>query len=136
MKGLLPKYLTLQLELHSKSIKQTKSTENNIVKETVNFNKTFFPCCSQEWKNLGDDIKSLPSPISFKKALLSFINTSENSVFTIHDNDSIKLLTRLRLNFSHLNKHKFRPHFPDTINPMCSCGSEPENATHFILLCP
>ena len=45
--------------------------------------------------------------------------------FAIHDNNGIKLLTHLRLNFSHLNKYKFRHNFLDTTNPMHSCGSEP-----------
>ena len=29
----------------------------------------------------------------------------------IHDTNGIKLLSRLRLNFSHLNEHKFRCNF-------------------------
>ena len=139
VKGLSPKYLTSYLQLHNNPIYQTRSTAKNIVKltasRTVNFNNSFFPLCSQEWNNLSDDIKSLPSPISFKKALLRFVKTSENSVFAIHDNNGIKLLTRLRLNFSHLNEHKFRHNFLDTLNPMCSCGSEPETTAHFLLRC-
>ena len=95
----------------------------------------FFPRCSQEWNNLSDDTKSLTSPISFKKALLSFVKISENSVFAIHDDNGIKLLTRLRLNFSHLSEHKFRHNFLDTLNPMCSCGSESETTAHFLLRC-
>ena len=71
----------------------------------------------------------------FKKALLSFVKTSENSVIAINDNNGIKLLTRLRLNFSHLNEHKFRHNFLNTLNPMCSCGSEPETTAHFLLRC-
>ena len=73
--------------------------------------------------------------MSFNKALPSFVKTYENSVFAIHDNNSIKLLTRLRLSFSHLNKHKSKHNFLDTINPICSCGSEPETAIHFLLHC-
>ena len=111
----------------------------NIVKETasrtVNFNNTFFPRCYQEWSNLSDDIKSLPSSISFKKALLTFVKTSKNSFFAIHDNNCIKLLTRLGLYFSHLNKHKFTHKFMDTINPMCSYGIEIETTAHFFLRC-
>ena len=130
---------TSYLQLLNNSIYKTRSTAKNIVKltasRTVNFNNSFFPLCSQEWNNLSDDIKSLPSPISFKKALLSFVKTSENSVFAIHDNNGIKLLTRLRLNFSHLNEHKFRHNFLETLNPMCSCGSEPETTAHFLLRC-
>ena len=139
VKGLLPKYLTSYLELHNNSIYQTRSTVKNIVKQTtsrtVNFNNTFFPRCSEERNNLSDDIKSLSSPISFKKALLSFVKISENSVFAIHDDNGIKLLTRLGLNFSHLSEHKFRHNFLDTLNPMCSCGSEPETTAHFLLRC-
>ena len=137
MKGLSPKYLTSYLQLHNNPIYQNRSTANNIVKQTpsrtVNFNDIFFPRCSQEWNNLSNDIKSLPSPTSFKKALLSFVKTCENSVFTIHDNNGIKLLTRFRLNFSHLNENKFRHNFLDILNPMCTCGSEPETTAHFLL---
>ena len=71
--------------------------------------------------------------IQFKKALLSFVKTSKNSVFAVHYNNAIKLLTHLRLNFSHLNEDKFRHNFQDTINPMCICGSEPETTAHFLL---
>ena len=31
----------------------------------------------------------------------------------------IKLLNRLKVEFSHLNKHKFRHNFADTLNPLC-----------------
>ena len=82
---------------------------------------------------LNDDVKSLPSPISFKKALLSFVKASENSGSQTHDNNGIKLLTRLRLKFSHLDGHKFRHNIEDVVNPTCNCGSEPE--TQPILSC-
>ena len=48
----------------------------------------------------------------------------------------IKLLTRLRLGLSHLNKHKFNHGFLDTVNPMCSCNTEDETVTHYLLRCP
>ena len=32
----------------------------------------------------------------------------------------IKLLTRLRVGFSHLKEHKFQRNFVDAINPLCS----------------
>ena len=41
----------------------------------------------------------------------------------------------LRLQFSHLNKHKFRHGFSDTINPICACGTEIETTEHFFLRC-
>ena len=71
----------------------------------------------------------------FKKTILDFIKPKENSIYAIHDISGLKLLTRLRLNFSHLNEHKFRHNFKDTINPMCSCGFEPETTDHYLLRC-
>ena len=141
LKGLSPKYLTLYLQLQNSSICQTKycktvkqfnlpnqKLSKNIVKQTAsrtdNFNNSFFSHCSQEWSNFSDDTKSWPSQISFKKALLSFVKTFKVSVFAIHDNSGIRLLTRLRQNFSHLNEYKFRHNFLDAINPMCSCGQK------------
>ena len=44
-------------------------------------------------------------------------------------------MSHLRLQFSHLNKHKFRHGFNDTVIPMCSCGTEVETNEHFLLCC-
>ena len=44
----------------------------------------------------------------------------------IQDTNSINLMNCLKLNFSHLNEHKFRNKFRATIEPMYSCGLEPE----------
>ena len=67
--------------------------------------------------------------------LLKLIKPLENSIYNIHDPLGIKLLTRLRLDFSHLREHKFRHNFRDTLNPMCNCSLEPENTSHFLLHC-
>ena len=47
---------------------------------------------------------------------MKFIRTKENSVFGVFKVYGIKLLTRLTLSFSHLNEHKFRYNFNNTIN--------------------
>ena len=47
----------------------------------------------------------------------------------------IKLLSRHRLTFSHFNEQKFRHNFNDMVNPMCTCGLEPETALHYLLHC-
>ena len=52
-------------------------------------------------------------------------------IFSIYDPLGVKLLTRLRLQLSHLNEHKFRHGFDDTINAMCACGSEAETTNIF-----
>ena len=47
----------------------------------------------------------------------------------------VKLLTRLLLQFSHLNEHKFCHNFKDSVGPMCTCGTETETTSHFFWRC-
>ena len=71
----------------------------------------------------------------FKKTLIKVIRTKENPVFRVSEFYGIKLLTRLRLNFSHLNEHKFRHNFNDMINPMCNYIAAIETTIHYLLRC-
>ena len=72
----------------------------------------------------------------FKSMLKDFFNLKQKSLFAIHDPAGVKLLSRLRLKFSHLNEHKFRHNFKDALSPMCDCGSKTETTDHFFLRCP
>ena len=54
----------------------------------------------------------------FKKMIIT--EKRENSLFSIHNPVGVKLLTRLRLQLSHLTEHTFRHDFEDTISHMCS----------------
>ena len=65
--------------------------------------------------------------------LQEFIRPSGNSVFRCYNPKRIKLLTRLRLDLSHLREHKFKHGFLDSLNPVCSCGQDIETSTHFLL---
>ena len=56
-------------------------------------------------------------------------------VFCIYDPIGVNLLTLLRLQFSHLNEHKFRHGSSNTTNPMCVCRTEVETTEHFLLGC-
>ena len=57
------------------------------------------------------------------------------SLFSIHAPVGVKLLTRLWLQFSHLNEPKFRHSSKDCVSPMCDCGAETETTSHFFLRC-
>ena len=46
------------------------------------------------------------------------------------------MITRLRVNLSHLREHKFQNNFLDTPNSLCSCGIENESTNHYLLRCP
>ena len=103
---------------------------------TEAFSNSFFPTCIKEWRNLHNDLKQCHSFERFKNLLLVTIRPVQNSIFDVFDHEGVKLLTRLRLGLSHLNKHKFTHGFCDTVNPMCSCNTEEESVSHFLLRCP
>ena len=83
--------------------------------------------------------KSSESPFylkgRFSKKLLTFIKPTENKTFSVYDPLGIKLLHRLRVDFGHVNEHKFRDNFADTLNPLCSSSLETESTAHFFLCC-
>ena len=101
--------------------KSTKVTWQ-IMARTKVFENSFFPYCIKEWLWLDDEIRSIESTKLFKKTIPDFITPKENSVYAINDISGLKLLTRLRLNFNHLNEHKIRNNFKHTLNPVSSCG--------------
>ena len=43
----------------------------------------------------------------FKSMLKDFFNLKQKSLFAIHDPAGVKLLSRLRLEFSHMKEHNF-----------------------------
>ena len=83
------------------------------------FESSFFSYCTKEWENLSEAHRNIDSIKMFKLSIVNFATPRENSVFAVHNINGLKLLTHLRLKFRHLNEHKFRHNFNDTINPMC-----------------
>ena len=55
--------------------------------------------------------------------------------FETYDNKGLKLLTSLGLYFSHLNEHKCRHGFKDTVDPMRKCGLVTETTLNFLWHC-
>ena len=100
------------------------------------FRNSFFPNAVEEWNKLGESIKSKETISQFKKSILQFIRPKASPVFNIMDPEGLKLLTRLRVQLSHLREHKYRHNFVDTLNPFCNCGLlEIESTTHYLLRC-
>ena len=56
-------------------------------------------------------------------------------MFNIHDLDGVKLLTRLRVEFSDLRSHRFNHNFHCS-DPSCLCKTSIEDNEHFLLHCP
>ena len=103
---------------------------------TERYRASFFPFCINEWNNLDENIRNLPSISSFKAAILKFLRPNANSVFGVTDNKGLVLLNRLRVGFSHLREHKFRHNFADTVDPFCNCRNNSiETTQHFLMHC-
>ena len=136
VKGLSPKYLKNILPPIQPSRNPTRQNLFiTFTRKTDYFANSFFPFSVNQWNNLDPVIKDLKTISSFKNALLKFIRPHPAQVYYVNDFVGLKLLTRLRLNLSHLNEHKFRHSFHDTVNPLCSCSLETESVTHFLLHC-
>ena len=99
------------------------------------FKNSYIPSTIIEWNKLDLDIRNAESYALFRKHLLSFIRPEANNIFNVHNAKGIKLLTRLRVGFSHLNENKFRHNFEDSINTLRSCENFVEPATHFFHHC-
>ena len=101
------------------------------------FQNSYFPATIKEWNRLYIDIRKSDSISIFKKGILSFITPLPNKVSNSHKVRGLKLLTRLWLGLSYLRYNKFKHNFLDTINPLCSCGSDIVTSLHFFFLhCP
>ena len=102
---------------------------------TETFSNSFLPQIIRESNQLDTSVCQAPSYSLFCKALLDFIRPTENSAFGTNDVSGLKLLTHLRVGFSHLREHKFKHNFQDTLNPLGLCSLEAEDTYHFFMRC-
>ena len=100
------------------------------------FKNSLLPSPIIEWNKLDHNIRKSSSSNIFRKSILKFIRPSANSLFNCHNPKGIKFITRLRLGSSHLNEHKFKHSFQNSLNLFCSCGLDNESTAHFLLHCP
>ena len=130
----VPKYIHSLIPSMRTSARQP-NTFTSFYCRTEYFQNSFSPYVIREWNKLDPDKPNCLTYDSLRKALLNFIRPSENKIFNIHDQVGIKLITRLRLGFSHLLQHRFRHNFEDNLKPLCFCSIEAETTLHFFLQC-
>ena len=130
-----PNYLINLIPKCEKTIRTRNSHIPTYHCRTDCFKFSFFPATLSDWFNLDPSSRNSESISSFKSKLLSFIRPVQSNFYNIFDPQGLKLLTRLRLGFSHLNEHRFRHNFQDCINPLCSCSLEIEDTSHYLLHC-
>ena len=126
---LVPSPNTRDFSRNSENIPQLRTKHNF-------FKNSFLPSSIKEWNNLEPQIRKPKSISIFKSNVLKLIQPKPNNIYYCHNPKGIKLLKRLRLGLSHLRKHKFKHNFQDCLNPLCLCGNEIENSTHYLLHCP
>ena len=102
--------------------------------KTNRFSNSFYPFCINAWNYLDPNIRNLPNISQFKNALLRLIRPKGNSLYGFSDRVGIRLLTRLRVDFSDLKLHKYDHNF-NCASPVCMCGLSPESTEHFFLHC-
>ena len=137
MKKLTPAYLYEHLPPPSdvKYNLRHRRNSKNINIRTERYRNSFFPYSTSEWEKHSDEIKSLPKLSQFKNRLLESIRDSKRPSSGINGIPGIKLLTKLRVEFSDLRSHRFSHNF-NCITPICSCLLDEESNSPFLLRCP
>ena len=98
------------------------------------FKHSFFPDTVVEWNKIHPDIRNASITV-FKKHSLKEIKPGPHPVYNIYKPIDLKLLPRLKLGLSHLNKHRCNHNFKNYNNPLCTCNLEAETTSHFFLHC-
>ena len=96
---------------------------------------TYFQNCSKEWNRLHISVQSGKTISEFKKRLIQIMRPVRRSIFNVHYLYGVKLLTRLRVEFSDFRSHRYNHNFHCS-EPSCSCQTGEENNEHFLLRCP
>ena len=94
------------------------------------YDNSFLPFCIYNGNSLNDKIKT-----QFKKDISSFVRPKGTHFYGIRENFGIKLLTKIRVDFSDLRDHRYNHNF-NCVNPICSCGLDDETPIHYFLCCP
>ena len=136
LNGMAPSYLLDHLyEITAPNVSLRRNIIRAPISRTERYDNSFFPFCINNWNNIDDTIKSLPSLNEFKNKLCKFIRPEKSSFYNIRDSYGIKLLTKIRVSFSDLRDHRCDHKF-NCDNPTCLCVLEDETAVHFFLCCP
>ena len=90
----------------TKQEQQNVTIYKDLKQEPKISNNHFFPFCVNEWYKLDTSLRKAEIIKRLKYMLKDFFNLKQKSLFAIHDPTGVKLLSKLRLKFSHLNEHK------------------------------
>jgi len=101
---------------------------------SARFSNSFFPYCYHKWITLDENLKKSSSLTTFKSTFLKGIRPQNKKCFNVNDKNGIKILTKLRVEFSDLRAHRFRHNF-NCLSPICRCEVEDESNIHYLTVC-
>ena len=96
------------------------------------YSDSFFPYMTKLWNNLDVSTQIMMLP-DFKIQLKKDIKPIRYRHFSKGSKLGSSLLSRIRINRSDLNQHKFEIGLLDT--PACSCHAKSESSVHYIMDC-
>ena len=109
--------------------------DTTFYKRTNLFKYSFFPTTILEWNKFDRRIWQSTVMLSLSNTLLNIERPTPKQIYNIHDPNGLTLLTRFRLEFSHLNEHKLNHFFKERFNLLCSCCFHVGSFSHFFLCC-
>ena len=98
----------------------------------VKFLNSFFPYISKIWNNLDNKTKTLALP-DFKIRLKNILKPDKIKHFSKGSKTGNIFLTRIRLDRSDLNLHKYSVGKSDS--PECACHARQESSYHYMIDC-
>ena len=135
LNGLTPSYLFEHTPDEAPNVTLRNFTPKAPISRTIRYDNSFFPFCINNWNNLDSSTRLSPSLSIFKTKINNFIRPKLKSFYSIRNKHGIKLLTRMRVDFSDLKDHRFDHKF-NCPSPLCNCGREDETSAHYLLCCP
>ena len=91
---------------------------------------SFFPNAITSWNTFITHFDDVPSFVTLKDYMNTFLRPNANSIFGIHDPKGIRYIFQLRVCLSPLRSHKFRHNFDPS--DICSCNQGIEDTNHFL----
>ena len=96
------------------------------------YRSSLFPSATIEWNHLDQELRNCEDYSLFHFNSLKFIRPFPSNFFNCQNIIGMKFVTRLHLGLSHLEEHKSKHSFQDTVNPLCNCGLNVESCIHFL----
>ena len=108
----------------------SQNTSKSVASRTGSFENSFYSYFVKVCHKLDLTLNKAESLRKFKTLIKQFIKSGRSLYFCDYAPVGVKLWTRIYVDFSHLNEHKFR------VIPMCDCGSEIEITRPILLSFP